>query len=278
MLEAYIDESGIDQGPVLVLAGFLSTAERWASFNEEWHEALRHLDARKQGGSSRLKMAAAMSARARGTESRALWDERLARFQSIIERHAMMGAGCAVDLAAFAELFGCGSTYAVDHAYHLAFAGVIGATARHHQALGLTDKIDFVFDRQNAHFDLSNDAFGKVWKVDPLLMKCLAGSPRWADDEAVLPLQAAEWLVWQIRRTFAAAQTNPSEIDDLFITADKTHPAAQRLLPITVDIWDRSKLTELRADLMLERDAELADSDLPDETKERLRLYMASKS
>lgn len=269
-LEAYSDESGIDQGSVLVLAGFLSTAERWALFNEEWDEALGHLDARKRGGPRRLKMSASMSARARGTESRALWDERLSRFRSIIARHAMMGVGCAVELDSFAELFGCGSTYALDHAYHIAFAGIIGATVRHHHTLGITDKIDFLFDEQNAHFDVPNDAFRKLWKTSPALMKCVAGSPRSAVDDEVLPLQAAEWLVWQIRRTLASSQDDPLETADLFITTDGTHPTALQSLPINVDIWDRSKLTELRDDLVHERDVALAAVDSPVEMRERL--------
>lgn len=277
MLEAYIDESGIDQGAVLVLAGFLSTAERWALFNEEWDEALGFLDARKRGGPKRLKMAAAMSARARGADSRVLWDERLSRFQSIIARHAMMGVGCAVELDTFAELFGCGSTYALDHAYHIAFAGIIGATVRHHHTLGITDKIDFVFDRQNAHFDLSNKAFLKTWKENPDLIKCIAGSPRWADDDEVLPLQAAEWLVWQIRKTLASTPTNPLELGELFITTDQTQPTVLQSLPINVDVWDRAKLTELRDDLTRERDAALAVSDLPDEMREHFKQLIAPK-
>lgn len=277
MVEAYIDESGIDQRPVLVLAGFLSTAERWALFNEEWHEALEHLEPRKRGGSKRLKMAAAMSARMRGPESRALWDERLARFQSIIARHVMMGVGCAVELDAFAELFGQNSAYALDHAYHIAFSGIIGATVRHHQSLGLADKIDFVFDRQNAHFEVSNKAFLKIWKENPDLMKCVAGSPRWADDDEVLPLQAAEWLVWQIRKTLVSDATSPLKADELFITTDQEHPTTLQSLPINVYVWDRSRLTELRDDLVHERDVALAAMDSPAKLQEQLRQLIASK-
>jgi hypothetical protein len=41
MLQVCIDDSGSDlQGPAYVLAGYLSTAEQWAKFSDEWHDAL----------------------------------------------------------------------------------------------------------------------------------------------------------------------------------------------------------------------------------------------
>jgi hypothetical protein len=40
MLKAYFDDSGRGQDPVFVLAGFLSTAGRWAAFNEDWRKEL----------------------------------------------------------------------------------------------------------------------------------------------------------------------------------------------------------------------------------------------
>jgi len=110
----------------------------------------------------------------------------------------------------------------------------------------------------------------KLWKTSPALMKCVAGSPRSAVDDEILPLQAAEWLVWQIRRTLASSQDDPLETADLFITTDGTHPTALQSLPINVDIWDRSKLTELRDDLVHERDVALAAVDSPVEMREQL--------
>ncbi len=41
MLQAFIDDSGRGQAPVFVLAGFLSTIERWAEFTESWHAELK---------------------------------------------------------------------------------------------------------------------------------------------------------------------------------------------------------------------------------------------
>jgi hypothetical protein len=39
-LKAYIDESGMGQPPVLVLAGHIASAAQWASFADEWSRLL----------------------------------------------------------------------------------------------------------------------------------------------------------------------------------------------------------------------------------------------
>jgi hypothetical protein len=40
MLQAYLDDSGMGQPPASVMAGFVSTSERWATFSDEWKQAL----------------------------------------------------------------------------------------------------------------------------------------------------------------------------------------------------------------------------------------------
>ena len=35
MLQAFIDDSGTG-GPLMVMAGFAATAEKWAAFSDEW--------------------------------------------------------------------------------------------------------------------------------------------------------------------------------------------------------------------------------------------------
>jgi hypothetical protein len=42
MLQAYIDDSGNDgKSPVFVLAGYVSTTEKWETFSDEWDAVLR---------------------------------------------------------------------------------------------------------------------------------------------------------------------------------------------------------------------------------------------
>jgi hypothetical protein len=40
VLQAFIDDSGNGQPPVLVLAGFVARAESWATFADKWRAAL----------------------------------------------------------------------------------------------------------------------------------------------------------------------------------------------------------------------------------------------
>jgi hypothetical protein len=167
MLQAYFDDSSSEnskcQKRAFVLAGFLSMAERWNAFSDEWDRALDDLPDRKRGGRKRLKMSAAMSARSRGSNSRAFWDALLSKCQSIIERHAMLGFGCVVGLDAFEEhLKSNDDRVLVQRAYQIALFGGMGATMRYHKEKALTEKVNFVLMtkgpplmRRNARFWIS---------------------------------------------------------------------------------------------------------------------------
>ena len=263
MLEAYFDDSGNGQKPVFILAGFMSTAERWASFNEEWQAVL---DEKPELESFKMKHAMTGS----GVWRDWSYDVRgalLAKFHSIIMRHAMVGFGCVIHQCAFDEVMRQVLESSMTM-YHLAFLGIISATARYHRQEGMNEKVDFVFDEQIHEFPKALKAFLDIWQNEPCLRECVAGTPRSATDERVLPLQASDYLAWQLRRQFASMESPSVPARRLAIESE---PSDAGDIPIRVDVWDRPRLTELRDDLLHDSNAALAAIDRPGEMREQLR-------
>ena len=185
-------------------------------------------------------MAAAMSARGRSPRNRVLWDARLARFEAVIRRHAEVGFGCVIDLDAFNTV--CRNDPVVGRigtAYQVAFIGIIGATARYLRQKGIADKIDFVFD-EGPEFGRARALLVTLLGAESGLAQYCVGGPRSGTDERILPLQAAEWLVWQLRFHFAGTDLGRGiapDGDKLFITpADKGATVQAGRLPIMVEV------------------------------------------
>jgi hypothetical protein len=174
---------------------------------------------------------------------------------------------------------------AIKSAYRVAFLGIIGATVRYHCEQGITDKVDFVFDDQGADFDRAYDCFQHVRRTDPYLTDLIvAGSPRSGTDDQILPLQAADRLVWQLRFHFARTNAEKgisANEDKLFITAVPTFPAQADGPPILVDIWDSARLSECHSanresfrEIYRKHFPGFETTDFADEMKERIRQLL----
>lgn len=97
----------------------------------------------------------------------------------------------------------------------------------------------------------------------------MAGTPRSAVDDKVLPLQAADYLAWQIRRQFASLETPSSSARQLAITLE--HQGDPTDIPIMVDVWDRARLEGLRDEVLNERQEAISTMDLPEDMRRRLK-------
>lgn len=269
MLEAYFDDSGRGNGPVFVLGGFLSTAERWASFNEEWQSALDRDPPLK-----RFKMQHAMT----GSEEWRSWSyetrfERLDLFHAIITRHVELGFAFVVHNHAFDRLkkIGAGLT---DTIYPLVFMGVIMATMMHHKENCMTNKVDFVFDDQKHEFPQALTSFLKIWESDDYLQKYLAGTPRSASDDEVLPLQASDYLVWQLRRALAQKCDPTMPFRKLLIS--ESHGGGIEI-PIMVNSLDEKHLRQLSVTITREQITSVEKSDVDAEFREYMQEHLAER-
>lgn len=249
MLEAYFDDSGNGHGPVFVLAGWLSTAERWAAFNEEWQSVLDENPAIRP---FKMKQAMAPSGVWRRMSDEGRYGL-LDRMHSAVMSHAMRAFACVVHRDAFDEMIHEGLEVP-GTAYWLAFMGVVHQTMDYHRETGLTDKVGFVFDRQMHEWPRAYSAFLGWRQNHPSLARFVAGTPREETDDDVLPLQAADYLVWQVRRRAAAMQSGIVEARHLMVrppTEDEPTGAEGLPLPnpedipLIVDEWDRARLRSM---------------------------------
>ena len=183
-MKAYIDDSMAD-GEVLVFGGLISTTEEWEAFSLEWRQYLE--DERIQV--FKMKKAAHKHAK---------------RLYRMICDHAKAGICFVVPIAPLEKAAGrYGPTgKLLAKPYFWAFKGVINCLAQKHREWGLSEPVDFIFDNRPEEEDVLEG-----WEVHrdtvPDEVRSIVGRrPVFADDEKMLPLQAADMWVWWCRQTW----------------------------------------------------------------------------
>jgi hypothetical protein len=218
VLQAFIDDSYRIDG-LFVLGGYVASAEAWAEFSREWAELLPELGVRQKYGPPRFKMSEMARLRIM---------ERVPHFYRIIEKHALFSLACKIDLA---ELEQAKSRIWID-GMHIEWGFLdnyfltswrflldnfhqirVSAPAlppedqeylrRVVSILAPTDTpIDFYFDDHSSKSAVISgwDAFvaGRLEHVRALY----GATPRFESDDAFLPLQAADFWAWWVRKGF----------------------------------------------------------------------------
>lgn len=187
MMKAYIDDSN-NSGPAwLVLGGYIATAEAWAKFSDEWQEVL-DLSPRLK----RFKMS-----EAHGQWSDEQWRERLPLFYNLIKKYAVAAVSLAWPYDEHKVVFA--GTGKAENPYHFAFTQIIKTLGDNSERMGLGSEIEFVFDKGNS------ERIANAWpdfmdNQPPGIRAKFGARPQFADDEKALPLQAADFIAWMVRR------------------------------------------------------------------------------
>lgn len=138
MMKAYIDDSN-NSGPAwFVLAGYVASAEKWATFSDEWQQIL---DMSPRIGRFKMKDA-------HGQWSDQQWNERLGLFYRTIKDHVSGAVSLAWPFDAHKDIF-AGKKIS-QNPYHFAFLAIIKTLIDNKERMGITEKIDFVFDKGNS--------------------------------------------------------------------------------------------------------------------------------
>ena len=200
-LQAVIDDSR-DQDGVFVLAGYISTAERWAQFSEEW-EALLPLATKSRAGISRFKMA-----------EMAQSSERLARvpaFFRVIEKHVMASVSVKIftrDID-FAQkrIFVPDAVIdwePVSNPYYICFRCLMDLFHINRPSMdfvfGEGNKIDFFFDIQSESSQILTMWDEYLSNRPDDVRRRYGGHPVFKSDEEFLPLQSADFWAWWVRK------------------------------------------------------------------------------
>jgi hypothetical protein len=197
MLQAYIDESNSEIGDRrFLLAGYLHTAPAWEEFSDYWDQQCK--------ASPRidyLHMVDAQSLRGqfRGwrPEDRDRKVLALARVIRYFQPHSMC---CSVSRKGYLELVAPHAPYHFKNPYFACFYGITLGLAHLHADSNLTSPMDLIFDQNSASQDvLMCYDFVRAEQI-PEVAASMRSTPLFRDDIDVLPLQAADMLVWHLRR------------------------------------------------------------------------------
>ena len=216
-LQGFIDDSGeqeLPNDPVFVLAGFITSAERWASFSQEWQAAL---DAAPSIRFFKMNQAITCTGEFRGW-TKAGAGKKVEILTAIIPRYAETRVQCVIDKKAFAKyvrtIRAPKRLPVLDKPYALAFQHIIMATATTFLAWEFNNTCDFIFDQQGK---IGEDAV-RVWDGLQLTIEANAAAgrldyrpfigerPIFRDDKKFLPLQAADLYAWHVRRDYADSE------------------------------------------------------------------------
>jgi Protein of unknown function (DUF3800) len=201
-LKAFIDDSYRKDG-VYVLGGYIASAAAWAKLAKDWEELLPLFGRRKSNGKYHFKMS-----------EMARHIDHVVPFHHVIERHIGVSLAFQMrldDLDRARRRIIIEGTHLVwqlnpfkfafrELLKHFHLARVEENKELLERRLPLESPVDFYFDKESS----SSEIIG-VWErfvaTRPENIRHLYGSmPRFEDDEVFLPLQAADFWAWWVRK------------------------------------------------------------------------------
>lgn len=214
MLQAYIDDSESNTADRrLVLAAYINTADKWIEFSEAWDEALR-----RAPSITDLHMVDAQNLKGqfRG------WDplvrtQKLISLAKVICASAPRSLDCSLSASLHRKAIGPKAPYGLSSPYFPATFVLVAGVARLCHALGETIPCDFIFDRQeNVSRHVVNFWDYVVARQPHEWGRLINHSPIFRDkanDQSMVPLQAADMLAWHLRRFYEG--TYPEEYEPI---------------------------------------------------------------
>ncbi len=183
--------------PRCVLAGYIIPGPSVDAFSNAWRDALNEAPAIDY-----FKMKEAESRRGQ------FWgfseferNHKVEALVHVVKAYALCGVGSFVSHKAYDAIARKALPPTVDHPYWLCFHGVIATVLHLYEEELPLHKIDFVLDTQGVGFERRGTMMHEnMRELIPEIAEALFGSIGFADDKAVLPLQAADLLAWHIRR------------------------------------------------------------------------------
>jgi uncharacterized protein DUF3800 len=204
---AFTDDSVADTGDRrLFMAGYLNRADTWARFSEAFDEE-QHADPPIQY----LKMTEAHNLRGQfegwcATKR----DEKLAGLARIIRHFEPFSFQFSINREQYYQIVQPTSPYGFGDPYFTACFGIVSGLARFAAVQGAKTPIEFIFDRQDSASDNVDLFFDFLLANLPRASRRLInGKPIFRDDKELLPLQAADMLVWHLRREHETGQPLP---------------------------------------------------------------------
>lgn len=189
MLQAFVDASGKGDPHLLVIAGYIATAETWEDFSQAWK---KRLDCAQLPYFKMNKMA--------GRPEIAGWFYRL-----IEEFEIKASIACIVNTAELVEVERSIkyppyiiNPNSADNPYYWGFKYIVGSLAQYQRQLNLLEPVDFIFDNDSEKTKIPRawDLMKKAARHD--LSALMGEMPIFLDDVKTMPLQAADLYAWWV--------------------------------------------------------------------------------
>jgi hypothetical protein len=211
--QAFMDESYTDAASY-VLGGYVADVEIWAKFAKDW-EILLPLTLRgKASGKRRFKM-----------KEMARRLEQVPAFYAVIEKYDLIRLSCQFDLTELerakqrikVENLRIDWGY-VDNPYSFAFRCLMDMFHSNRQLMDALfpagEKIDFIYDKRG-----ENKAIAAMWdsyikKRPDEVREYYGAQPRFEDDEEFMPIQAADFWAWWVRKWYQAGTPEKIQTED----------------------------------------------------------------
>jgi hypothetical protein len=198
IFQAYIDDSVRRYADRrLYLAGYVNSVDKWLEFSDAWEAALSESPAIKY-----FHMVEANGCRGQfrgwGKLDVQLKLDKLAR---VIRQFDPWSFDFSVSTKAYEDSFKGRAPYGFQIPYSVAFIGSIVTVAQFHIQLGSSVPIDFIFDEQASVHRTASAVYDHLKSIQqPEVRDVLGSTPIFRSDKDILPLQAADMLVWHIQR------------------------------------------------------------------------------
>jgi hypothetical protein len=190
ILQGFVDDSGSSDGNVFALAGFLSTAERWEQFSDEYEKICD-----REPKTPKFKMRHANNPRL---------SPRVKELVELTSNRAMYRIDAVTARPNYESIVRGNLPTEIDNIYFVLFFNVILATCRLMDLENLEGTVDFVFDNQGSTIEAECVRWYHWIKGHPMIdseaRKRMGSTPIFRDDDLVLPLKSADIWAWQIRR------------------------------------------------------------------------------
>lgn len=210
VLCGYADDSADDKS-AYVVAGWVSTAEKWGEFTEDFEKAglprSLHMKTERRRRGKRVQTLAALAT-----------------------VHGLYRADCVLHRGNYQNIVKGRIAPELDSPYFVLFYQLILSVARLMDKTEWDGTVDWVFDDQGKigiHAVRWYDFIKK--HASPNLKKRLGNTPVFRDDTKELPLKAADLFAWQIRRYIALEQPNGIQPNDILLRLAKYRDILVRL-------------------------------------------------
>lgn len=192
-----MDDSASEQGDKrFFIAGYIARADVWEDFSKAWAIELAF-------GTpiSYLKMSEAKASRGefKGWTMKQR-KRKLARLNRVIEHFQPMSFHSSMARDAVFERYKRAAPRGLSSPHFLCGFAAVSGMARHFANAPESCSVEFIFDTQ-AGVDVDTDLFfEEMVKRVPKGRSVIARKPKFVDDKASAPLQAADLLAWHLRR------------------------------------------------------------------------------